>query len=553
MDLTDKVKDDSAGAREIGFERTAHPNMSAILFDNLDGNAERVAVRAPEGNFTYQQLCALAARAGNALKALGLEPGARVLFALDDRVEYIAGFFGAVRAGFVPVLANILSPADQIGYFLKDSGARVMIGEAGLIADCADEIAGAEALDAIIALEPPPGGIAKPVTAWPEFVADAPDALDATPTGPDDMAFWMYSSGSTGKPKAVVHLHHDAAYTDQSYARHILKLDAQDICYSVPKIFFAYGFGNSVTFPFSAGASVVLTPGRPEPEPVFAAIERFKPTVFFGLPTLYNALIAHENAKSRDLSSLRLCISAAEILPEETFNGWRENYRLEIIEGLGSTEVLHVYLSNAPGDLRLGSAGRRVPGYEIELRDADGNLAAGNEDNDATGIMWVRGHSNTPCYWNRPEATADTMRGDWLYTGDRFRQDEEGFYYFLGRADDLIKVSGQWIYPLEIENCLGNHDAVVDCAVLGVKRANGLMTTKAFVEVRAGREPGDTLAGDMQAFVKQRLLPYKYPREVVFLDALPKTGTGKVDRQTLKQMHEAALAAASDGPNDPRK
>jgi benzoate-CoA ligase family protein len=535
-DITDKVSDDHEAALEIGFDRARHGNMSAILFDNLKRNPHAIAVYADTGNVTYRELCADAARAGHAFDNLGLERGERIVMVLDDREAYLAAFFGAVRAGFVPVLVNILSPPDQIGYFLEDSQSPVLLCEASLLPGLKQVIAAAKHLKQVVAVggEAPVGGA--DTTGWSDFIIDQPTELDAADTGPDDMAFWMYSSGSTGRPKGIVHLHHDAAYTEQSYAAHYLKLKPGDITYSVPKIFFAYGFGNSVTFPLSAGAGVVLATGRPDPGSVFDQIERFRPSVFFGLPTLYNALIAADGASKRDLSSIRLCLSAAEVLPAETFQIWLSDYGLEIVEGLGSTELLHIYLSNPPGRTRLASAGQAVPGYEISLRDKDGKQVSGDKD----GIMWVRGHSSSPTYWNRPDDTADTMRGDWLYTGDRFRVDEDGYYYFLGRADDLIKVSGQWIYPLEIETCLGDHEAVVECAVMGVKQANGLMTTKAFVEVRPGIETGPGLVKNMQEFVKRRLLPFKYPRHVTFVEQMPKTGTDKVDRQKLLAAHYQA-------------
>ncbi len=344
------------------------------------------------------------------------------------------------------------------------------------------------------------------------------------------MAFWMYSSGSTGRPKGIVHLQHDMAYTHLSYARHLLALTENDICFSVPKIFFAYGLGNSITFPFAAGASSVLLPGQPKPAAIFDCIARYRPTVFFGLPTLYTALTKATEAKAADLTSLRLAVSAAEVLSAEVFNAWKAISGLEIMEGLGSTEVLHIYLSNTPEQKKLGAAGKRVPGYEVKLTDAEGREAADGEE----GILWVRGQSNAPCYWNRPDKTAETMREEgWIYTGDRFVRDADGFHFFRGRADDLVKVSGQWVYPLEVELCLAEHPAVRECAVLAVAQADGLTTLKAFV-VLADSAPGsDAVTRALQDFVKGRLLPYKYPRIVAYLDDLPKTGTGKIDRQAL--------------------
>jgi len=302
--------------------------------------------------------------------------------------------------------------------------------------------------------------------------------LDAADTHRNEMAFWMYSSGSTGRPKGIVHLQHDMAYSELAFARNVLKLKPGDICFSVPKIFFAYGFGNSITFPFSVGAATLLLPGQPKPAAIFAAIGQYRPTVFFGLPTLYITLTKAEGADAADFSSLRMAVSAAEVLSADVFNGWKQLTGLEIIEGLGSTEVLHVYLSNRAEQKKLGAAGLRVPGYEIMLRDSDGREVGDNEE----GILWVRGDSATPLYWNRPDKTAETFREDgWIYTGDRFVRDSDGFHFFRGRADDLIKISGQWVYPLEVELCLADHPDVRECAVYGAELPDRRMTLRAVV------------------------------------------------------------------------
>ncbi len=343
------------------------------------------------------------------------------------------------------------------------------------------------------------------------------------------MAFWMYSTGSTGRPKGIVHLQHDMAYTHAAYGERILGIREADVCFSPPKLFFAYGLGNSITFPFSVGASSVLYPGRPDPAAVFDCIERFAPTLFFGLPTLFNALVGDPAASTARLSGIRMCLSAAETLSAELYQTWLDTFGLEIVEGLGSTELLHIYLSNTPEKRKLGSAGMRVPGYELKLLDNNGRPVPAGE----SGTLWVRGDSSAPCYWNKPGKTAETMRGDWIFTGDRFRVDDDGFYFFQGRTDDLVKVSGQWVYPLEVELCLADHPAVRECAVLAVKTVDKRTTIKAFVVVAEGRAAGEALSDELREFVKGRLLPHKYPRIVAYRDRLPKTGTGKIDRQRL--------------------
>lgn len=516
---------EAPGSAEIGFAKADHPNASAVLFDNLTRAPDAIALTGPCRTLTYAQLCARAARWGHAFAAQGLRRGDRIAFLLDDGPDYAAAFFGAVRAGFVPVLLNTQSPPDLVSFYVADSGARIAVCESALargplapaLADVARMVVvGEEAVDAPNAL---------PTRA---FLEGRAEVLASADTHPEDMAFWMYSSGSTGRPKGIVHLQHDMAYTAKSYAAHVLALRPGDVCFSVPKLYFAYGFGNSLTFPFCVGASSVLLPGRPEPARVLDAIERYRPTVLFGLPTLYTALCRSPEAAARDLGSLRLSISAAEILSEDVARAWKSLSGLDAVEGLGSTEMLHIYLSNTPDDRRAGSAGRRVPGYEVALRDPEGRPVAPG----AQGVMWVRGDSSAPCYWNRPDKTAQTMRGDWVHTGDRFVE-RDGFYYFQGRSDDLVKVSGQWVWPLEVERCLAEHPHVHECVVLAHRLADGRTTLRAVVRLRDGFPPGEERTRALQEHVKAALVPYKYPRIVDYVEEMPKTGTGKIDRRAL--------------------
>ena len=531
-EIDDRVPLNCAGAREIGFAMPERYNASRVLFDNLSrGHGDRIALTGPAGTRSYRELCNEASRWGNGFLSLGLKRGDRILMFLDDTPAYPAAFFGAVRAGFVPLLINTLTPPDLLQFYLADSGATVAVAEAEF-GGRFDAVACKEtALRTLITVNGDAAGRAVPnaliAALWlPDF---SPELAEAD-THRNEMAFWMYSSGSTGRPKGIVHLQHDMAYSETAFARDVLKLQPGDICFSVPKIFFAYGFGNSITFPFSAGAATLLLPGQPKPSAIFEAIERFKPSVFFGLPTLYTSLTKAEGAAATDFSSLRLALSAAEVLSAEVFNGWKALTGVEIVEGLGSTEVLHIYLSNRPERKKLGAAGLRVPGYEIALRDKDGRDVADDEE----GILWVRGDSNTPLYWNRPDKSAETIReGGWIYTGDRFVRDSDGFHFFRGRADDLIKISGQWVYPLEVELCLAEHPDVRECAVFAFELPDRRMTLKAVVVMnRSGFDANDTTKL-LQDFVKAKLLPYKYPREIRFADELPKTGTGKIDRQAL--------------------
>jgi benzoate-CoA ligase family protein len=536
--IDDQVPPDGSGAREIGFSVPQTYNASRILFDNLDkGNGDRLALTGPLGTLSYAELCGEASRWGNGLMSLGLRRGDRVLMFLDDTPAYPAAFFGAVRAGFVPLLINTLTPPDLLQFYLADSGASVAITDAEFCARFDQVACKGTALRTLIAVNGGVGLHAAPdkvdkVTAQSWLPGFSTELAEAT-THRNEMAFWMYSSGSTGRPKGIVHLQHDMAYSDKAFARNILKLRSNDICFSVPKMFFAYGFGNSITFPFAAGAATLLLPGQPKPQAIFEAIGRYRPSVFFGLPTLYTSLAKAEDAAKADLSSLRMAISAAEVLSTDVFNGWKALTGLEIIEGLGSTEVLHIYLSNTTEKKKPGAAGLRVPGYEIALKDNEGRDVGDNEE----GILWVRGDSNTPLYWNRPDKSAETIRdAGWIYTGDRFVRDIDGFYFFRGRADDLIKISGQWVYPLEVELCLAEHPDVRECAVFAAELPDRRMTLKAVVVMNkpAGNESETTKI--LQAFVKTKLLPYKYPREIKFTDELPKTGTGKIDRQAVMRM-----------------
>jgi acetyl-CoA synthetase len=545
--IADGVPWDCAGAVEIGFTIPTRYNASDVLFQNLRvGRGDRLAVVGPAGRRSYRSLAVDAARWGNGLLSLGLERGDRVLLLLDDTPTYPAAFFGAVRAGLVPILLSILTPPDLLRFYAIDSNAKAAVSEAAL---CDRFESPARPLGQIKTLIVVNGRADPSVCGAKISYADSwlpafSDRLPAAGTYRNDMAFWMYSSGSTGTPKGIVHLQHDMPYTDLSYARSVLKLTPDDLCFSVPKIFFSYGFGNSITFPFSAGAASVLMPGRPTPGAVFAAVAQYRPSVFFGLPTLYTMLTGAPEIRDADFSSVRLAVSAAEVLSAEVSNAWKAATGLDVIECLGSTEMLNVYLSNSPQRRKPGAAGLRVPGYEIVLKDENGREVA----DGCEGVMWIRGHSGTPIFWNQPQRTAQTISdGGWICTNDRFTRDEDGFYFFRGRTDDLVKISGQWVHPVEVQRCLTEHPLVRECAVLAVELPDRRMTLKAFVVINDSSFDQKATTLLLQNYVKHKLLPYKYPRIVEFMDELPKTGSGKIDRQAL------ALATPGAGAADERR
>lgn len=490
-------------------------NAARLLWQHAGSPAP--ALHHDGGTTSYAELVAEAARIGRHLRRHAA-PGDRVLLLMDDEPAYPAAIMGAMRAGLVPMLINTLSPPELLAFYLHDSGAALAVASAAFA-------------PALVGLP------ARVLDAGQRPWADEPADLPEHPTSATDMAFWMYSSGSTGRPKGVVHLHRQVPWPAATYGAHVLKLGPDDICFSPPKIFFAYGFGNSVLFPMAAGASAVLMSGRPDPQRILAALHRHRPSVFFGLPTLYTALAHDAGIPGADTSSLRLCLSAAEVLAPEVAAAWTARTGLPVVEGLGSTEMLHIYLSNTQDRQVPRAAGRVVPGYEVRLVDPEGQ-EAGDE-----GILQVRGASMMRGYWNRPDKDAESLRDGWLHTGDRFRRGPEGDFHFLGRADDLVKVSGQWVWPQEIEQALADHPAVREACVLALPLPDGRTTLAAWVALRDPGAAGPGTTSALQAHAKARLLPHKYPRSVAYLPDLPKTGTGKIDRQALRRLAGAPAGA----------
>jgi benzoate-CoA ligase family protein len=365
-----------------------------------------------------------------------------------------------------------------------------------------------------------------------KWVQGASATLEVASTSKDDSAFWLYSSGSTGFPKGCVHLQHDMSYCTEYYAKPVLGIKEDDITFSAAKLFFAYGLGNGLYFPFGVGASTVLYPGRPLAEDIFKVVQQNRPTIFFGVPTLYASMLALPDAEKRfDFSSVRICVSAGESLPADILRRWQEKFHVDILDGIGSTEILHIFISNRAGEIRPGSTGKLVPGYEALITDESGHAVQQGE----IGNLLIRGDSTAAYYWNKHEKTKDTMNGHWIHTGDKYYQDVDGYYWYGGRSDDMLKVSGQWVSPVEVEAALISHPAVLECAVVGDMDADKLIKPRAYVVLNAGYEASPALADELKAFVKQRLAAFKYPRWIDFVAELPKTATGKIQRFKLRE------------------
>jgi benzoate-CoA ligase family protein len=476
---------------------------------------------------TYADVADLASRTGNVLLELGVRMEDRVLMVCLDAPEFVGTFWGAIKMGAVPVPVNTLMRAADYLYFLNDSRAKVAVVSAPLLAEVGPVLSQAPHLQHVLVA----GGAAGPYLSWEERVGRASGVLAAADTSKDDAAFWLYSSGSTGSPKGAVHLHHDMVVCYETYAKQVIGIRADDRVFSAAKLFFAYGLGNAGYFPLGAGAQSVLFPHRPTPETVFDVIARRRATLYFGVPTLYAGMLAVKDAEKRwDLSSLRLCVSAGEALPEEIYKRWQERFGVEIIDGIGTTEILHIFLSNRPGAARPGSSGLPVPGYEAIIVDDDGRPVPKGE----IGNLRVKGDSTMAYYWNKHERTKDTLLGHWMQTGDKYYQDEDGYYWYAGRADDMLKVGGIWVSPVEVEGTLIKHPAVLEAAVVGHEDTDRLVKPRAFVVLKDAAAGAPALAEELKAFVKDKIALYKYPRWIEFVSELPKTATGKIQRFKLR-------------------
>ena len=505
-------------------------NIANVFVDEnvQNGRGQNIAIYYGDETLTYRDVLELVNKTGNALKNIGVNTEERVMLILLDSPEFVASFFGAIKIGAVPIPINTMLKANDFLYFLNDSGAKTLIVHDILLPEIENIKADLRYLKNIIVV----GNAISNYLSFNELINRESIKLEAAQTNKDDAAFWLYSSGSTGSPKGVVHMHHDMLYCSDLYARNTLGLNENDISFSAAKLFFAYGLGNSLYFPFRVGGSAVLYPEKPDPEKVFQIIERYKPTLFYGVPTLYAKMLQNmEKSDTKpDMNSLRLCISAGEALPAELYNRWKNLTTLEILDGIGSTEALHIFISNRQGEIKPGSSGKIVHGYEAKIVDENGIEVKTGE----IGNLMIKGGSNASYYWRKHDKTKKTMIGEWLHTGDKYYQDLEGYYWHCGRSDDMMKVSGMWVSPIEIENILTSHEAVLECAVVGKLDDDKLVKPKAHVVLKEGHEPSEELKKELQKFVLDRAAPYKHPRWIEFISSLPRTATGKVQRFKLR-------------------
>jgi benzoate-CoA ligase len=504
-----------------------------ILKRNIDaGRADKIAFIDHRGKYSYGDLADRVERFGHVLRALGVRSEERVLICLLDTIDWPIAFLGAIKAGVVAVPVNTLMTEDDYSFMLEDSRGRVLVVSEELLPKFKPAIAASKSLEHVIVS----GAAAHGHYRFADLLARADNRPVTAPTTCDDMCFWLYTSGSTGKPKGAVHSHADLKLTDELYARPILGITENDICYSVAKLFFAYGLGNALTFSMSAGATTVLLPARPTPDLVTDLLKQHQVTIFYAVPTFYAAFLASPAAPARGDVKVRRCVSAGEALPPDIGRRWSERYGTDILDGLGSTEMLHIFLSNRPGDVKYGTSGKPVPGYDMRLIDDDGNVIAAPGE---MGELQVRGPTSAMMYWNNRAQSRATFVGEWTRSGDKYVRDDNGYFVYCGRRDDMLKVSGMYVSPFEVEGVLQSHPDVLEAAVVGWPDTDKLIKPKAFVVLKSPEKAGEAFAQKLQDECRQKLAVYKYPRWVEFRRELPKTATGKIQRFKLRAEADA--------------
>lgn len=514
-------------------------NFAQHLLDLNHGRSNKAAFIDDQGTLSYGALRDQVRRMAAALQSLGIRREERVLLLMHDCNDWPVSFLGAMYAGIVPVAVNTLLTAEDYSYMLQNSRAQAVLVSEALLPVLQAALAQPHEVKHVLVSRADTDlpASSTPMHAMHSVLAQATPQAAAAHTLPDDPGFWLYSSGSTGRPKGALHTHANPYWTAELFGKAVLGIREQDVCFSAAKLFFAYGLGNALTFPLSVGATTLLMAERPTPEATFkrwlGGVGNTQPTVFFGAPTGFAGMLAHPALPSKRQVSLRMASSAGEALPAELGERFTQHFGVEIIDGIGSTEMLHVYLSNVPGKVRYGTTGWPVPGYNIELRGDDGRAVPDGE----TGDLYIQGPSSALMYWGNRAKSAETFQGSWTKSGDKYLRNPDGTYTYAGRSDDMLKVSGIYVSPFEVESTLVEHPAVLEAAVIGINDADGLVKTKAYVVLKAG---ASTSAEELKAFTKERLAAYKYPRMIEFIQELPKTATGKIQRFKLRELEKAA-------------
>jgi benzoate-CoA ligase family protein len=512
-------------------------NAASVFIDRhiQEGRIDKPAILCNDTTVTYRGLYENVNRFGNAMLSLGVRMEERIAIIMPDSPECVYAFFGAIKIGAVAIPMNtLLKPADY-EYLLNDSRSPVVVVHASLL----DRIIPVREKLRYVKHIAVVGGDAGADLPFDRIMNDASPELKAAETSKDDCAFWLYSSGTTGFPKGTVHLHHDMIIAAEYYAKQTIDLRESDVSFSVAKLFFAYGLGNGLYFPLWVGATTILLPDRPLPETVYAVVDRFQPTVFYSVPTSYAALLhMAEQSGNTSLHRVRMCISAGEPLPKPLYEKWLERFDVEILDGIGSTEILHIFISNRPGRVKGGSTGEVVPGYEAKILDDDKQEVPAGE----VGTLYMKGDSIASGYWNKHAQTKKTFFGEWVNTHDKFSMDSDGYFWYAGRTDDMFKVSGLYVSPAEVESVLASHPKVLESGVVGVPDSEGLIKPRAYVVLKNKADASDALVAELKNFVKSNMLPHKYPRTIDFVDELPKTATGKIQRYKLRERSKKVLA-----------
>ena len=492
------------------------------------GRHDKPAFIDDAGAYTYADVDRRASQFANVLRKLGIDIEQRILLCLHDSIDFPSAFLGALRAGVLPVAVNTLLTQGDYEYMLADSRARIAVVSAPLLPLFVPLLPKLPLLRRILVS----GEKVEGPDSLAILMSDAGASFESASTTCDDPCFWLYSSGSTGAPKGTVHVHSSMIQTAELYARPVLGIKESDVVFSAAKLFFAYGLGNGLSFPMAVGATAVLMAERPTPAAVFTRLRRHRPTIFYGVPTLYAAMLAHPELPPRDASSLRRCVSAGEALPEEIGKRWSTHFGVDILDGIGSTEMLHIFLSNRPGDVRYGTTGKPVPGYQLRIVDDHGAPAPPGQ----TGELQIEGPTSAAAYWNNREKSRATFQGIWTRSGDKYSQNADGYFVYAGRSDDMLKVGGLYVSPIEVEASLISHESVLEAAVVGREDDDRLTKPMAFVVLKPGCAATAELTESLKAHVKSQLAPYKYPRWFAFVDELPKTATGKIQRFKLRAL-----------------